>query len=141
MAALLCKSASYVQKALTLSRQFSTAAKQFIADHTERFSSLDMLYDIAQTSDQDQITVLRQVVQVDLSRDQVREVTAPLKKTARAERGKNRGRKPGNAPAVHAFTVPCGAKVTVTFPKPTASRDDIEEALQQAMDMAKAQAA
>ncbi|MFO0967872.1 MAG: ParB/RepB/Spo0J family partition protein [Gemmataceae bacterium] len=135
LATLMCKSVSFVQKALTLTRQVSDESKQFIADHAERFTSLDLLYDVAQVSATEQLPLLRQVVELDLTRSEVREITAPLKKAAKTS-GEARGRRPKGQPVVRAWEVPCGAKVTVAFPR-GAAKADCRLALEEAIRLAK----
>jgi len=137
LAVLLCKSTAFVQKALALARQVTDESKDFIADHSERFTSLDLLYDVAQVAPQEQLPMLRQVVELDLTRNEVRERTAPLKKSAKAERGRSRGRKPRErTPVARTWNVPCGATVSVAFAKASA-KVHYRLALQQALRLAK----
>jgi len=137
LAVLLCKSPAYVQKALALARHVGSDAKQFIGEHGARFTSMDLLYDVAQLKEEQQLPLLRQVVELNLTRDEVRVLTAPLKQAAKEDDKPAKGRRPKSRPTVRTLDVPCGARVTVSFPAQIASNADCRLALEQAIELTK----
>ena len=134
LAKMLCKSAAYVQKALTVGRKLSAAAKNVIDAHAERFTSLDLLYDVSLSPAEEQKAILLRVKDEHLTRQQIRDITAPLKAKAKAEQGTHRGRKPESRTYTRKIAVGAGVAVTVSFPKMTASDQEVLEALEQAID-------
>ena len=131
---LLCKSAAYVQKSLTVARQLSAAGKEIVEAHSQRLSSLDLLYDISQSPEDQQSALLQRILDEGLTRDDVRHITAPLKKAAAAKKGTARGRKPQTQSSARLIEVPCGAKVTVSFRTNSATDQDFRTALEQAIE-------
>ncbi|MFO0966112.1 MAG: ParB/RepB/Spo0J family partition protein [Gemmataceae bacterium] len=134
LAALLCKSPAYVQKALTIARRLSPTAKAIAKDEPDRFNSMDMLYEVAQTPTEHHERLLARIRQDGLTRDEVRQVAAPLKEIAKVERGSTRGRKA--KPRLHTRTirVETGATVTISFRQDNVTDADVRTALQQALD-------
>ena len=134
LASLLCKSSAYVQKCLTVARRLSATGKEIVEAHSQRLSSLDLLYDISQSPGDQQSALLQRILNEGLTRDDVRHITAPLKKAENAKKGTVRGRKPQTQSSVRMIEVPCGAKVTVAFRKKPATLQDIRTALEQAIE-------
>ena len=137
LAQMLCKSSVYVHKALTIGRKLSSEAKRVIEGATQHFTSIDLLYDVAQIPVDRQETLLLRVKNEGLNRAQVREITAPIKAQEKAERGARRGRKPAARSSMRRIPVPCGALVTVSFRKAGASENDVQIALEQALNAVK----
>jgi ParB family transcriptional regulator, chromosome partitioning protein len=133
LATMLCKSQASVQKALTVAKQLSPAAKQLADAHPQFFTSLDLLYEVAQTPVKDQKALLEQVKELRLTREQVRQVTAPLKAAARSQQHAARGRKAKPRSCTRVISVQSGATVTVAFRKPTATDLELQRALEQAI--------
>lgn len=115
LARLLCKSPAYVQKSLTVARQLSAPAKKIAEANPQKLSSLDLLYDIAQSPETEHPMLLQRILEEALTRDEVRNITAPLKHIAKLSKGKARGRRPRAKPIFRKFEVPCDATVTVVF--------------------------
>lgn len=133
LARLLCKSAGYVQKALTIARQLSQEAKELANGQPERFASMDVLYEVAQTSTEQQATLLTRIQQDNLTRDQVRAIAAPLKQIAKAERGSSRGRKAQPRRQSRMIRVDRGGIVTVSLQQENVTDADVCTALEQAL--------
>jgi len=132
LAAMLCKSPAYVQKALTVVRHLTTQARELVDAHSGRFPSMDLLYEVAQAPEDRQVALLTQLKDNHLTRRELREIVAPLKEIAKTARGSTRGRKTRPRRSTHVFPVD-DATVTVVFRKPTATRDEITRALRQAL--------
>ena len=137
LAQMLCKSSAYVQKALTVGRKLSDAARLVVDAHPQHFTSMDLLYDVSLSPTEEQEAILLRIENEGLTRQQVREITAPLKAKAKAERGAHRGRKPESRAYAKRIAVGVGVTVTVAFRKPSATDREVQTALEQAIDALK----
>jgi ParB family chromosome partitioning protein len=132
LATMLCKSVAYVQKAITIAQRLSAPAKALVESNASRFASLDLLYDVAQTPEDQQEPLLLRIKDERLTRVELREIVAPLKNLAKASRGTSRGRKAQDGRYSRAIPVDDGT-VTVTIRKPHVSKLEIIRALKQAI--------
>ena len=126
---LLNKSTSYVQKALTVARDLSPAAKAVVEESPEQHKSLENLYEVSRLPPASQPAIIERIATESLTREQLREVTAEAKASHKEERGQKRGRPVQSKSFSKSFSSSNGAKVLVTFKKSRATTQDLITAL------------
>jgi ParB family chromosome partitioning protein len=135
---MLCKSNTYVQKALTVARKLTAAAKKLVEREPGAYKSLDMLYEVALYPSEEQVAILQRMKDEKLTRSQMRQITAEPKRDAKARVGSTRGRKPQSKAFRQTIPVANGATITVTFRKTKVDQKEVMNALLQAVKSLKA---
>lgn len=133
LAKLLCKTKSYVTKALSIAKNLSGEAKQAIQEAPERFQSMAHLYEVSLLPAEQQQPVLRKIADEGLTREQLLRLTEDLKRAAQAARPTKGGR-PAHAKSFMKTIVLPSATVTVRFPKARVTDEEMRQVLRQAMD-------
>lgn len=126
---LLNKSTSYVQKALSVSKELSPEAKAAVQAAPEQHKSLENLYEVSRLPADAQPAMIERIASENLTREQLREVTAEAKAEHKEERGQKRGRPTTSKSYSKSFSSKNGAKVVVTFKKSKATTQDLITAL------------
>lgn len=128
----LCKSETWVQKALTVAQNLAPEAKTEV-QAAERTIGMESVYEVAQVPSQEQLPLVRRIVAEGLNRKQVRELTSPAKKAQRHARPSKGGRPATARPYCRTFKTANGATVTIEFRKTRASLEEVAGALRSAL--------
>ncbi len=132
VAAKLCKSKTWVQKALTTARGLSESAKAELNDHPQ-LRNLETVYEVAQVPTDKQQPLLRQIAKERLGRKEIRALAAQVKQQRHAER-KARGGRPTSAKPYHkTITTKNGGRITIQFRKSRVTTKEITAALREAL--------
>jgi len=135
IARLLCKSPTFVSKALTVARGLDSAARQ---QPGAASASIDVLYEVALMPAAGQAELVERLETDHLTRSDVRRIAA----RARASNPKSRGRPASSRAYRETIRVDeLGATVTIAFSKCAASSADVLQALRQAQAIAEARLA
>lgn len=132
LAQLLCKTKSYIAKALGIARNLSPEARRIIQEAPDGFQSMTHLYEVSLLPAAEQPSVLARIADGNLNRDQLQQVTAEIKQAATARPGRA-GRPPKPRTFTKTIDLP-DATVTVRLSKADATPDDVAAVLRQALD-------
>lgn len=128
---LLCKTKSYVTKALGIARNLCTEARQAVQNAPERFQSMAHLYDVSLLPKEAQLPVLLKIADEGLTREQLLALTTEIK----AEYDKpSKGGRPTEKRLFSKTIILPNATVTIRFRKTCATENEIAEALQNAIN-------
>jgi ParB family chromosome partitioning protein len=132
VAAKLCKSKTWVQKALTTAKNLVEPAKTELNEHPE-LRNLETVYEVAQVPAEKQRPLLRRIAKDRLGRKEIRALAAEAKQQRHAER-KPRGGRPTSAKPYHkTITTKNGARITIQFRKSRVTTKEITAALREAL--------
>ena len=126
----LCKSKTFVQKALTVAKHLSEEAREE-AKRTLRPLNLDTLHEVAQYPPERQAALLKQIADDGLTRDQLRSLASVTQERVAP---KTRGGRPRTAkPYRKTMQTSNGGTVTVAFRKAEVSHQEVLDALRDAL--------
>ncbi|MBI3465132.1 MAG: ParB/RepB/Spo0J family partition protein, partial [Planctomycetes bacterium] len=137
VATKLCKSATFVHKALTITK-LTPEARAFL--ERSPIKSFEVIYEVAQLPAERQLPVLQSIVAEDLTRDEIRRLAADTKQLT-VDPHPKRGRPAKVRPYAKTITTEKGARVTVHFRKSRATTQEVAEALEDALKALTAKAA
>lgn len=128
IAAKLCKSTTFVQKALTVSSELTDAAAEHLRSSPQG-RSLDAAYEVATVPPERQAEVAKTIVEGNLPQKEIRRLTA-AEKSNRSTTRNRRGRRPSDVkPFARTVRASNGAFVTINFRKKRVATSEMLAAL------------
>lgn len=138
VAARLCKSPTYVQKALTVAKKLTQAARALLSA-SRKAIGLDAAYEIAILPPVKQEALARAVAEQGLPRAELRRLAAETREASPAEARTRPGRPAGAKPYRRVLPASHGASVTVRFRKAKATTAEVIQALREALGAVEAE--
>lgn len=135
----LCKSTTWVQKALTTAKELTEGARRILRE-TPKGQSLEVAYEVAKHEPGEQEAVARAVKEQGLGRQELRRLNAERKqKHPPSNTRKRRGRPLRTRPYRRMLTPSEGVTVTVSFRKATVAATEVLQALRRAIHIVEAE--